>query len=199
MRSNIYRVYFILYIVAILQLLIFIVDRDDAEVKYKQIINSIINTFVMQFEDKVQLVGPIEAVQATVFFTSTPKGEDRNSDPVRVTITPKNLYSGMEKRNIQYRAECETDPTIKCTIATDPNATGNGIFTVRFLNEPERIYTFRIWCKYKRYIPEYLPEEVKKRIGKIIKGKGINIEEETESEAIKIHIIVRHSRLICVC
>jgi hypothetical protein len=211
MKANIYRVYFILYIIAILGQLIFILDRDEAEAKLKgqiKVEGGNLNDF--------SLFVPIDHLKSTIFTGRNEWG----SDPIKAAIIAKTLISAEEKNNIIYRiidypiSYGDTNTTYK----VDKDTNGNGIFIASFIKAPpEGVYKFIVLCRFKREITEKNSkdtsdqnyERIKNNSGEFIRindhVKYGDIRWEIEkkyaliTDTVTISIVINHKRLTKPC
>jgi hypothetical protein len=154
--------YFIFYVAMILELLIFIVERDDAQEELLDIVK------IMALKEP-----PTILVEPNVSWTL--------QKPGTVTFRMSGLETAKEKASVEYTVTpLNREPgnwqAIKESTRTDPS-TGDGIFTWTLKEKND--YKFAVKGRVHRAVRPDLPPHAKELIEGFMKGKEI---QETRSE-----------------
>lgn len=169
MKKN--MVYFVMYLVLIVELLIVITERDELEEKESLIRDRMLNTLVESYKQPLILSIP----QRTSDYNLNSK------EPIRVVLTPAGLVSDAEKKNLKFYINIEEKqkrapqkwPQSGITLKDSTSnfkvvkENGNAVFIADF----NRIgnYKFSAYCtvdrEFPNYLPEYLLDSLSARVG----------------------------------
>ena len=169
MKKN--MVYFVMYLVLIVELLIVITERDELEEKETLIRDKMLNTLVESYKQPLILSIP----QRTSDYNLNSK------EPIRVVLTPAGLVSDAEKKNLKFYVNI-TDKSsrkprewMKRGITLEDSTAhfkmlkenGNAVFVADFNRSGN--YKFEAYCTVDRefppYLPDYLLDSLRARVG----------------------------------
>ncbi len=169
MKKN--MVYFVMYLVLIVELLIVITERDELEIKESLIRDKMLNTLVESYKQPLILSIP----QRTSDYNLSSK------EPIRVVLTPAGLVSDTEKKNLKFYISIEEKsrkvpinwPKTGITLNDSTEQfkvfreNGNAVFIADFNRSGN--YKFSAYCTVDRefpsYLPNYLLEILRERVG----------------------------------
>jgi len=171
MTTNKVPFYFILYLVVLVELLAVIIERDSTELE----LQARLNEYVTIQDSVISLYSrPIllDAQKETNWLIS-------NRDSVHVLISVSNLQTPEEKTGVQYFISPDKEGHYY-NIVLDKK-TGNANFY--FKTNKSGTYTFDVYCKLKRQLPQYLPEII---IEGIIANVGADYKATSDTVSFKI-------------
>jgi hypothetical protein len=153
-------VYFVMYIVLIVELLIVITERDELEEKEALIRDKMLNTLVESYKQPVILSIPQRVSDYNI----------SSKEPMRVVLTPAGLVSDVEKKNLKFFITM--DKKSKQTPSRWPSKgisledstkyykvvkeNGNAVFVADFKRMGD--FKFNAYCTVQREFPSYLPD-----------------------------------------
>jgi len=199
--------YFLFYVALIMELLIFIAEREEAtrtnEV-YRTELERLADSLADRYAQPLQLTVP--AVTNASIYVATRRGQriGARMDTARVIITPVGLMSDNERSHIRYTFtdgngkdlaldNSSSGPVVKCDPVT-------GVARFERVYEKEGEYTYTVRCEVKRSIPEFYPAELHTliwdrlddlpRMGDYLHGSGKDIVVTSLSE-YPFRIVVR--------
>ena len=176
MKKN--MVYFVMYLVLIVELLIVITERDELEEKETLIRDKMLNTLVESYKQPLILSIP----QRTSDYNLNSK------EPIRVVLTPAGLVSDAEKKNLKFYVNINDKSSrkprewMKRGITLDDSTAnfkmlkenGNAVFIADF--DRTGNYEFNAYCTVDRefppYLPEYLLDSLRARVGEFKLAKS---------------------------
>ena len=158
MKKN--MIYFVMYLVLIVELLIVITERDELEEKEILIRDKMLNTLVESYKQPLILSIPQRTSDYNI----------KSKNPIKVVLTPAGLVSDAEKRNLKFYINLEdkskkqrikwpeagislNDSTEKFKVIRE---NGNAVFIAEFNRVGE--YKFSAYCEVDREFPDYLPD-----------------------------------------
>jgi hypothetical protein len=158
MKKN--MVYFVMYLVLIVELLIVITERDELEEKEVLIRDKMLNTLVESYKQPLILSIP----QRTSDYDLASK------DPIKVVLTPAGLVSDAEKEHLKFYVNIDKSsksipagwPSKGITLSDSTShyklhrENGNAVLVADFSKDGD--YKFVAYCTVVRQFPEYLPE-----------------------------------------
>jgi hypothetical protein len=153
-------VYFVMYLVLIVELLIVITERDELEEKETLIRDKMLNTLVESYKQPLILSIP----QRTSDYNLNSK------EPIRVVLTPAGLVSDLEKKNLEFYLNIDSKSKRKPNnwpengITLNDSTThfkmvqenGNAVFIADFKKTGD--FIFNAYCTVEREFPSYLPD-----------------------------------------
>lgn len=175
--------YFVLYVVLIVELLIISTERDELEEEEHKI------------RDKM-LVSIAESYKAPLILAAVPKSLDFNvgsadSKEAVVVLSAIGLVSDEEKQNVEFTVSVKGSPSpagwpgdLK-SAGADTNKTyyvindnGTGKFIAKLTNEGD--FKFVAECRVKRSVPDYLTDRLKEQLLVLIGElkEGVSNKEE---------------------
>jgi hypothetical protein len=134
--------YFLLYLVVAVELLVVIMDRDDAE------------------EDLIKLV--LKTLEQPPALTVSPINQWVTLRDDSVVVSIAGLKTLEEKSSLQFRLIDRNTPQGYSVDVVKDTATGMGKFFGKFSVEGE--YTFEVYCEVDRRLPDNLPEAIRRKI-----------------------------------
>jgi len=164
-------VYFVMYLVLIVELLIVITERDELEEKEILIRDKMLNTLVQSYKQPLILSIP----QRTSDYDLA------SNDPIKIVLTPAGLVSDAEKKHLKFFINIDENSKSKPTgwphggITINDSTShfkmhrenGNAVFWGDFDKSGD--YKFKAYCTVVRQFPDYLPgyllEELALRVG----------------------------------
>ncbi|MCU7494090.1 MAG: hypothetical protein HF314_07350 [Ignavibacteria bacterium] len=169
MKKNI--VYFVLYLVVIMELLIVITERDELDARDHEIRDKMLNTLAEAYKQPLILSVPQKKSEVDM----------AQKEGIKVVLMPVGVLSEEDKRNLAFyvnvsgksRLQPAGWPKGGVSLSTkDGNfritrENGNAVFTAKFADAGE--YTFEAYCTVNRqfpsYLPEYLMDILKEKVG----------------------------------
>ncbi len=160
MKKN--MVYFVLYIVILVELLIVITERDELEAKEHEIRDKMISTLAKSYKQPVILSVPQRESEFTI----------GSKEPHKVVMTPAGLVSEEEKDHLNYFIDINPKSKKK------PSGWPDGGINLHNMTERYKIiknngnaifvsnlpvvgqYKFQVYCELERQLPGYLTEEL---------------------------------------
>jgi hypothetical protein len=151
------NVYFLFYVAMILELLVFIVDRDEAE---QQIVK--VHNLVTMYSQPLKILPPQQTeVVITTFARDGRRYERAQPETVNILIPVINLFSESERKAIKYKViDLQTNSELSYSI----DAAGNCIFRKVFSAEGQ--FRFSISASVVRILPDYLPKRIRTELQK---------------------------------
>ena len=156
--------YFIFYIAMILELLLFILERDEAteqHVQDLQQMHTLADSLAGEFSKPLQLNVP-PVTNTFAFGRALQRVIGQIGESTRVVISPIGLWSDRERSTVEYVVKDAGGNTIyqEGRVTADMGcavnrATGNAVFSKVFDREGE--YTFTVVSRVRRAVPEYYP------------------------------------------
>ncbi len=159
--------YFIFYVVMILELLIFIMERDEATDKHNADVVEMLtlsDDLAREFQKPLDISVP-ENSTATIYGASLQRALHRTGDSVHVTLSPLGLWSEAERRSVSITIHDSTGALVAGEKAGGPfrlsvnKATGDAVLSALFAREGT--YKFTARCSVRRSVPDYYPSLVK--------------------------------------
>jgi hypothetical protein len=145
-------IYFLFYVAMILELLIFIVDRDEAE---QQIVK--VHNLVTMYSQPLKILPPQQAqVGITTFTRDGQRVERAQPDTVSLLIPIINLISEPERKAVSYRVFDEQGNSV---LPYSLDAAGNCI--VKRVFSRDGTYRFTVSAMVNRKVPDYLPQRIR--------------------------------------
>jgi hypothetical protein len=199
--------YFLFYVALIMELLIFIAEREEAtrtnEV-YRTELEHLADSLAERYARPLQLTVP--AVTNANIYVATRHGQRlaARMDTARVIITPVGLLSDLERSQIHYTftdingkelrgGTSSLGPLVRCNPST-------GVAHFEHVYDKEGEYAYTVRCEVKRSIPDFYPSELHAliwerldnlpRTGGYVRGSGKDIVVSTVGE-YPFRIIVR--------
>jgi hypothetical protein len=177
MKKN--MVYFVLYILILVELLIVITERDELQEADDLLRDKMLSTLVEMYKQPLLL--------------SIPQRESSyelgSKAPMKVVLTPAGLVSENEKDNLNFVIDVAGGnrppgwPAGGITVSNSNDnykierENGNAVFIANLKNPGE--YKFRAYCEVERELPDYLPphliESLKSMVGEL---KTVQSEKE---------------------
>jgi len=169
MKKN--MVYFVMYLVLIVELLIVITERDELEEKESLIRDKMLNTLVESYKQPLILSIPQRSSDYNL----------NSKEPIRVVLTPAGLVSDAEKKNLKFYINIEEKSKripsgwLRSGISLEDSTAnfkmvkenGNAVFIADFNRTGN--YKFSAYCTIDRefpcYLPDYLLDSLKARVG----------------------------------
>lgn len=193
-------VYFVLYIVVIVEMLIVIKERDELIEKEREIMQKMLNSIAELYTRPVNM-----QVEDSYSFNT------QKQDSIVITLKTNGLFSDKEKAEVTYAIQ-NTDKTQKMpgwtsdVVIADgttnigdksyikPNKDGTASLVIKkFSVTRDQSYDFETYFTVEREVPDYLPEFLKVRLLEILKERGIEL-KEVKSEVAKFKINVNKGR-----
>lgn len=180
MQKN--MIYFVMYLVLIVELLIVITERDELDAKESLIRDKMLNTLAEAYKQPLVLTIP----QRTSDYNL------KSKEPLKVVLTPIGVVSTSEKKNLEFFINIDKKSRYKPVGwpkggLTINNSTknfklikenGNAVFVANFKKEGR--YKFTAYCQLEHefpdYLPQYLLDSLKVRVGEFKVAKS-NIEK----------------------
>ncbi|MEN8191462.1 MAG: hypothetical protein ABFS12_01515 [Bacteroidota bacterium] len=158
MKKN--MIYFVMYLVLIVELLIVITERDELDEKEHLIRDKMLNTLAESYRQPLVLTIP----QRTSDYNL------KSTEPLRVVLAPVGLASAAEKKKLKFFIDVDkkskkkprgwpkdgltlNDSTKDFKLVRED---GNAIFVAKFKKEGS--YKFSAYCELEREFPDYLPQ-----------------------------------------
>ncbi len=158
MKKN--MVYFVLYIVILVELLIVITERDDLEAIEHEIRDKMITSLAKSYKQPLILAIPNKETTFDI----------KKKEPHNVALIPVGLVNDEEKKNVTYYIDVDGTRKppkwpaggISSINGTDTYAvdlsSGNAVF--RMDTKSTGNYKFVAYCEVERVLPEYLPHHL---------------------------------------
>jgi len=171
-------IYFVMYLVLIVELLIVITERDELDEKEHLIRDKMLNTLAESYKQPLVLTIP----QRTSDYNL------KSKEPLKVVLTPVGVVSTSEKKNLEFFINIDKKSRYKPTGwpkggLTLNNSTknfklirenGNAVFVANFKKEGR--YKFTAYCQLEHEFPDYLPayllDSLKARVGEFKVAKS---------------------------
>jgi hypothetical protein len=159
--------YFIFYVVMILELLIFIMERDEATDKHNADVAEMLSlseNLAREFQKPLDISVPSNST-ASVYGASLQRALHRTGDSVHVHLSPLGLWSDAEKQTVQMSIFDSTGTEVAREGKAGPftlsvnKATGDAVLSALFAREG--VYRFTARCSVRRSVPEYYPALVR--------------------------------------
>ncbi|MGE5354232.1 MAG: hypothetical protein ACM3Q2_12490 [Syntrophothermus sp.] len=158
MKKNI--VYFVLYIVVIMELLVVITERDELDARDHEVRDKMLNTLADAYRQPLVLSVPQKKSEIDL----------AQKDGIKVILMPVGILSDEDKKNLNFTVDISEKSKLRpagwpkggVTINSNngqfslTRENGNAVFTAKLDNSGE--YTFDAYCTVKRQLPSYLPE-----------------------------------------
>ncbi|VAX23574.1 hypothetical protein MNBD_IGNAVI01-1265 [hydrothermal vent metagenome] len=169
MQKN--MIYFVMYLVLIVELLIVITERDELDEKESLIRDKMLSTLAESYKQPLVLTIP----QRTSDYNL------KSKEPLKVVLTPVGVVSASEKKNLEFFINIDKKSRNKpigwpkgglTLINSTKNfklirENGNAVFIANFKKEGR--YKFTAYCKLEHEFPDYLPpyllDSLKVRVG----------------------------------
>lgn len=161
MKKN--MVYFVLYIVILVELLIVITERDQLEEEDHKIRDKMIKSLALSYNQPIMLQIPQRESDYNL----------KNNEPHKVVMTPVGLVSDEEKEKVKFFIDISPESKVRPRnwpsggISTDKNGfeeffieqqNGNAVFTIDFDRTGD--YKFVAFVEVERELPGYLTEKL---------------------------------------
>jgi hypothetical protein len=198
--------YFIFYVVMILELLIFIMERDEATDRHNADVVEMLtlsDSLAKEFSKGLTISVP-ETTTAAIYAGSLRNALKRPGDSVHVVLVPLGLWSDAERHEVALtvfdstgkivaqdypgmkRPDKNTDPRFRLSVN---RATGDATFSTVF--DAEGSHRFTAWCSVKRSVPGYYPVMVRDSVTvKLKQLLGAKMEVETR-KAVPFTIVAK--------
>ncbi len=160
--------YFIFYIAMILELLLFILERDEAteqHVQDLQQMHTLADSLAGEFSKPLQLNVP-PVTNAFAFGRTLQRVIGQMGESTRVVVSPIGLWSDRERQSVEYvvmdaggRTICQEGVVTEEMGCVVNRTTGNAVFSKVFDREGE--YTYTVVSRVRRAVPEYYPSIVR--------------------------------------
>jgi hypothetical protein len=160
--------YFIFYIAMILELLLFILERDEAteqHVQDLQQMHTLADSLAGEFSKPLQLNVP-PVTNTFAFGSALQRVIGQMGESTRVVVSPIGLWSDLERQSVEYVVNDAGGRTVYreggvteemgCVVN---RATGNAVFSKVFDREGE--YTYTVVSRVRRAVPGYYPSIVR--------------------------------------
>jgi hypothetical protein len=167
--------YFIFYVVMILELLIFIMERDEATDKHSADVAEMLmlsDNLAREFQKPLDINVP-ENSTTTIYGASLQRALHRTGDSVHVILSPLGLWSAAERHAVAVTVYDSTGKEIAREGNTGPFAmsvnkvTGDAVLSALFAREGT--YKFTARCTVRRSVPGYYPALVKDSVNAKLK------------------------------
>jgi hypothetical protein len=183
--------YFVLYVAVVLEILIVIVDRDEAEDQLKQeearLVqerDSIAVGLAEIYSRDLVLSSPSEV---TVPFVGLVSGQGHHLAPeVSLVFACSGLWTREEIKDLRYSVHSEQTNASAGPVIVDP-IVGTGRCSVTFTRPGE--YTITATCQTVRAIPSFLPERVRRQIEnrlRVVFGTPMVVRSNTELIMVRV-------------
>lgn len=159
MKKNL--VYFVLYVVVIVELLVVITERDELDARDHEIRDKMLNTLAEAYKQPLVLSIPQKKSEIDLAV---------QKDGIKVVMMPVGILSEEDKKNLNFVVDVSEKSKLRpggwpkggVTLSSKDGSfkvsrdNGNGVFSAMFDNAGE--YTFSAYCTVNRQFPGYLPE-----------------------------------------
>jgi len=184
-------VYFVLYIVILVELLIVITERDDLEKIEHEIRDKMISSLARSYSQPIVLQIPQRDSDYSL----------KNKEPHKIVMAPAGLVSDEEKQKVKYFIDVAPDSKRKPAGWPDGGITsfqqngdkfviqannGNAVFMADFKNVGS--YKFVAYCEVERELPGYLTDHLLEQLKEELHYTGEN--EEIKSEVVDFSVNV---------
>jgi hypothetical protein len=189
--------YFIFYVAMILELLIFIMERDeatdrvDADIKE---MSALADTLTSEFNKHLEISVPSNS-SALVYTPSVQRAFGRVGDSSHVILSPVGLWGDEERKTVDFEILDSAGAKIAMRgnaspFRLEPNgSTGNAVFHALFSHPG--VYKFFAKCSVRRAIPKYYPSYVRESVtAKLRKALGASMLVATK-DPVPFSITVR--------
>lgn len=171
-------IYFVMYLVLIVELLIVITERDELDEKEHLIRDKMLNTLAESYKQPLVLTIP----QRTSDYNL------KSTDPLKVVLAPVGLASQAEKKKLEFFVDLDEKSISKPRGWPSNGITlndsikdfrliredGNAVLIAKF--NAEGTYKFKAYCQLERefpdYLPQYLMDSLTVRVGKFKTAKS---------------------------
>ena len=169
MKKN--MIYFVMYLVLIVELLIVITERDELDEKEHLIRDKMLSTLAESYKQKLILIIPQRYSDFSL----------KSKEPLKVVLAPVGLANENEKKHLEFFVDVDKKSRTKpkgwpkggLTLNNSAKnfklirEDGNAILIANF--KKEGTYRFTAYCKLKHqfpdYLPQYLMDSLKVRVG----------------------------------
>jgi hypothetical protein len=179
--------YFIFYIVMILELLIFIMERDEATDRHNADVVEMLalsENLAREFQKPLDISVP-ENSTVTIYGPSLQRALHRTGDSVHVALSPLGLWSEVERRSVSMSIYDSTGTEIANGKKNGHfrlilnKATGDAVLSMLFAREGT--YRFTARCSVRRSVPEYYPALVRDSVNaKLTRVLGPDLNVHTD-------------------
>jgi hypothetical protein len=159
--------YFIFYVVMILELLIFIMDRDEATDQHLADLSDMImlsENLAHEFEQPLDINVP-ENSTAMIYGSSLQRALGRKGDSTHVILSPLGLWSDAERQTVSFSVYDSTGTQVAGNGGSGPfklsvnRTTGDAVLST--VLGREGTYRFTARCSVRRSVPGYYPSLVR--------------------------------------
>ncbi len=191
--------YFIFYVAMILELLIFILERDEAADQHLRDLHEMLqlsDNLAQEFGQPLDLNIP-PLTTAFVYTTPLQRALGQKAESTHVVLSPVGLWSVQEREEVTFTVLDSAGRAIGSLPAgggwsgavAKNVATGNAMFNALF--EREGSYRFTAVCEVKRSIPAYYPDLVRDSVqAKLRRRLGTDLTVRT-ARAVPFTVVVR--------
>ena len=171
MKKN--MIYFVMYLVLIVELLIVITERDELDEKEHLIRDKMLNTLAESYKQQLVLTIPQRYSDFNL----------KSKEPLRVVLTAVGVASESEKKHLEFFVDLDKKSRSKSKPSGWPKGgltlndstenfklireDGNAILIANF--KKEGTYRFVAYCQLEHQFPDYLPQylldSLKVRVG----------------------------------
>ena len=165
-----FSLYFIFYVAMILELLIFILERDEAADQHLADVQDMITlseNLTREFQKPLDISVP-PTTTSFVYSEALQKALGQKGESTHVVLSPVGLWSDVERQHVEFTLYDSAGRQVgvearKNFGRLDRNpVTGDATFSALF--EREGIHRFTAVCKVRRSIPPYYPDLVKESV-----------------------------------
>jgi len=179
-----FSLYFIFYVAMILELLIFILERDEAADLHLADVRDMLTlseSLTREFQKPLDISVP-PLTTTFVYSAALQKALGQKGESTHVVLSPVGLWSEAERRNIEFAVyDSAGRPVVDergarfGRLSRNP-ITGDATFSAVF--DRQGTYRFSTVCRVRRSIPTYYPslvrDSVMARLGRVL-GKDLRI------------------------
>lgn len=167
--------YFIFYVVMILELLIFIMERDEATDQHLADLREMVmlsENLAREFEKPLDINVP-ENSTTMVYGASLQRALGRKGDSTHVILSPLGLWSDAERQSVSFSVYDSTGTRVATDGGSGPfrlainRATGDAVLST--VLGREGTYRFTARCSVRRSIPGYYPALVRDSVATKLK------------------------------
>ena len=167
--------YFIFYVVMILELLIFIMERDEATDQHLADLSEMVmlsENLAREFEKPLDINVPGNST-ATIYGASLQRALGRRGDSTHVILSPLGLWSDAERQTVSFSVYDSAGTLVATEGERGPftlainRATGDAVLSAVLGREGTHRFTAR--CSVRRTIPGYYPALVRDSVATKLK------------------------------
>lgn len=170
-----FSLYFLFYVAMILELLIFILERDEAADQHLADVRQMLalsENLAREFQKPLGISVP-ENSTATVYGASLQRVLGRQGDSTHIVLAPLGLWSDEERQEVTFAIEDSAGRQVASDGGTGPfrlsvnRATGDATFSTVLAREGT--YRFTARASVRRNIPAYYPDLVRDSVAAKLK------------------------------